>query len=48
MYINTYKTKYIIKCQKKIIADERQFILNVFENILQEYQLVNIDKTRLY
>jgi len=33
---------------EKKIADERQFILNVFENILQEYQLVNIDKTRLY
>jgi hypothetical protein len=28
------------------ITDERKFILNVFENILQKYQLGIIDKIR--
>jgi hypothetical protein len=28
------------------IADERQFILHVCENILQEYQLEKVGKTR--
>ena len=49
VYWNKHIQSYIYyQVPEKNIADERQFILNVFENILQEYLLVNIDKTRLY